>query len=411
MNAPRYKSKAFRLFRDGEMIVIADRDEEGVGGVIANIIIWDLVAIPFCLLFFIVGVWMLAHLPTEKDPIQNINPAFYRFMSPAVAYAFVYALVVLMALFFTGFSAFMIYTLVRAQPRMLPSESRFKQDEKGEWMFQRKVWFVSLPWKRLGPDWTIWCSPTYSRGDWGHMLQMRILKRKLWLAWSGGWTASESDARAEGLKDLESLVELFQVPGEVRRIRPWRFSSELAKRILPSQTFREAPQAMAAFGRRPQPRRFHFVWSKARFRQELKTLPVGLPFIGVIVAMYVVPSLAAGTIAAILFLLAIASVIYDSRLGRGGCRTQGIVVGHRPAVGGGGVFPLIEFRDRDGNIRREETRLGGSLERPPVGSRVTVVYDPKGKRGCEIDRFWRRFGFEMVLFLFGAAFAYVAIFG
>jgi hypothetical protein len=188
MTAPRHKSKTFRLFRDGEMIVITDRNQEGVGDIIANIIIWDLVAVPFCFLFFIAGVWMLAHLPTEQDPIRNI------------------ALPVLMALFFAGFSSLMIYLLVKAQPRLLPSESRFKQDEKGEWMFQRKVWLVSLPWKRLGPDWTIWCSPAYSRGDWGHFLHVRTSNRKLWLTWSGGWTTSESEARAEGLKDLEFLL-------------------------------------------------------------------------------------------------------------------------------------------------------------------------------------------------------------
>jgi hypothetical protein len=212
------------------------------------------------------------------------------------------------------------------------------------------------------------------------------------------------------LKDLESLVELFRVPGELRRIRPWRFSSELAKRILPSQTFREAPQAMAAFGRRPRPRRFHFFWSKAQFRQELKTLPVGLAFVGVILFMFLAPKVAAGTFAAILFGLAVGYVGYKGLVGRA-CRAKGVVVGHQPSTDGTAMFPLIEFRDRNGNLRRDVTSLSRSLEKPPVGAHVNVVYDPEGKEGCEIETFWIRLAIELILILFGAAFAYVAIFG
>jgi hypothetical protein len=385
MNALGHKSKTFDLFRDGETIVIAGRDGQAVDSIVPGIIL-DLVFFPFLSVFFIMGIWMVVSVFTEQ--LDNVAA--------------------LMGFFFAGFSALMFHLILKAQPRFFPHECRFRKDEKGEWMVERKVWFVSFRWRKLGPDWTIWCCPGYFRGDWGYTLYIHTPKTKFLLSSSGAWAASESMAKAEGLKDLAVLTDVFQVSGELRRLHPWKMTLELDQRIMPSQTFSEDPQTMAALGRRPQPRRFHFVWSKARFRQELKTVPAGLAFIGVMVAMTVVPSVVAGTIAAIFFLLAIASVIYDSRLGRGGCRTQGIVVGHRPAVGGGGVFPLIEFRDRDGNIRREETRLGNSVEKPSVGSRVTVVYDPKGRRGCEIDRFWRRWGFAMILCFFGAVFAYVA---
>jgi len=51
------------------------------------------------------------------------------------------------------------------------------------------------------------------------------------------------------------------------------------------------------------------------------------------------------------------------------------------------------------------------VKKPPVGSRVVIIYDPADKGGCEMDRFWRRAGFAIALCLFGVIFAIGALFG
>jgi hypothetical protein len=114
-----------------------------------------------------------------------------------------------------------------------------------------------------------------------------------------------------------------------------------------------------------------------------------------------------GTIAGVFFVLALLCMIGDRRLARLGQRTRGMVVDHRMEEDC--FFPVIEFQDNDGATRRETTKMGRGVRKPPVGSRVVVVYDPTGKLGCEIDKFWRRRGFAVALLLFAIVFTVGAI--
>ncbi len=142
--------------------------------------------------------------------------------------------------------------------------------------------------------------------------------------------------------------------------------------------------------------------------QQLKFLPLVIVFAAGGIGMFFVPSTVWGAIAAVLFALALLLFIRDRLLARSGRRVQGVVVDHQ--IVEGCFIPVIEFWDYEGRIRREATGSGGGVKKPPVGSRVNVLYDPAGKRGCELDRFWRRHGFTLAALLLGTIFAAGAIF-
>jgi hypothetical protein len=142
-------------------------------------------------------------------------------------------------------------------------------------------------------------------------------------------------------------------------------------------------------------------------REQLKYVPLVLVFLLVGLGFNFAPSATMGTIAAGFFVLALLCVIQDRRLARCGLRTEATVVDH--GLDEDCFFPVVEFQDRDGAIRRAATGLGRGVKKPPLGSRVVVVYDPTGKGGCEIDRFWRRSGFAVALCLLGVAFGVGAI--
>lgn len=143
-------------------------------------------------------------------------------------------------------------------------------------------------------------------------------------------------------------------------------------------------------------------------REQLKCVPFVIAFVAVGIGFSLAPSITMGTIGGVFFVLALLCLIEDRLRARSGRRAQGTVVDHREEEGC--FFPVIEFLDNGGATRREATRMGRGVERPPVGSRVVVVYDPAGKIGCEIDKFWRRQGFAVALCLFGVVFIVGALY-
>jgi Protein of unknown function (DUF3592) len=142
-------------------------------------------------------------------------------------------------------------------------------------------------------------------------------------------------------------------------------------------------------------------------RGQLKLLPFVLAFVVAGLGFMFAPSITMGAIAVVLFVLALFCVVLDKRLALLGQRVQGVVVDHK--LEEDCFFPVIEFQDRDGRTRREATNMGRGVKKPPIGSRVMIIYDPIGKGGCEVDRFWRRSGFAIVLCLLGVIFVIGAL--
>lgn len=62
---------------------------------------------------------------------------------------------------------------------------------------------------------------------------------------------------------------------------------------------------------------------------------------------------------------------------------KGTVVAHAAHRGGGSLL-IVEFKDKEGRIRREEADDVRDARRPPDSSRVKVWYDRHGRRSCEI---------------------------
>ena len=141
----------------------------------------------------------------------------------------------------------------------------------------------------------------------------------------------------------------------------------------------------------------------ATIREQLKYVPFVVPVILAGLGFGFAPAVTAGIIAVGFFALAVLCVIEDMRLACLGRRAQGVVVDHQSEEGC--FFPVIEFQDSDGSTRREATRMGRGVSKPPVGSHVIVLYDATGKSRCEIDRFWRRSGLAIVLCALGLVFA------
>lgn len=154
----------------------------------------------------------------------------------------------------------------------------------------------------------------------------------------------------------------------------------------------------------------HLMWTKRDYYlQQLRALPLVIVFLAVGLGMWRVHSITAGAMAAVLFALALLMFIGDRLLARSGRRVQGVVADHQAVEES--FVPVIEFHDNAGNLRREATGSGLGGRKPPVGSRVIVLYDPAGKRACELDRFWWRHACTLTTLLLGVIFALGAVFG
>jgi hypothetical protein len=145
------------------------------------------------------------------------------------------------------------------------------------------------------------------------------------------------------------------------------------------------------------------------FRGQLKTVPLGLACVAAALGVCFFPSIAAGIIAGVLFILALLCLVEDRRLVHAGQRARATVVDFREEEDC--FFPIVEFRDDGGATRREATKVGRGVRQPPVGREIIIVFDPTGRRGCEIDTFWRRRGMAVAFALLGAVFAAGAFLG
>ncbi len=144
-------------------------------------------------------------------------------------------------------------------------------------------------------------------------------------------------------------------------------------------------------------------------REQLRALPSVACFLVVGSGLFLLPKIMLPVIAIGLLLLALAVLYGDYRLARSGRRAQGTVVDHEQEEEG--LFPVVEFHDATGRLRRERTRQGTGARTPAVGSRVVLLYDPAGANGCELDTAWRRWGFALLLILFASVFALGAMCG
>jgi hypothetical protein len=142
-------------------------------------------------------------------------------------------------------------------------------------------------------------------------------------------------------------------------------------------------------------------------RKQLRYIPLLLLFILLGVGFNYAPSLTMGAMAVVFVILALSCVVQDRRLARSGCRAQGTVVDHKFEEDC--YFPIVEFQDFNGKIRRQTTGTGRGVKSPPVDSHVVILYDPNIESVCEIHRFWGRLGFAIALFLFGIVFGIGAL--
>ena len=209
------RSEGFVLCRDGDDDVVAKRREYVMDGIVTGIIV-DLLAFPLLSASLILGVWMLVGTLTREHAF-HLAPQLNHFASPSVVRAAEAALPVLMGIMFAGGSVCLLPLLLRSQAGFSPYQCRFKKGVDGSWTVQRKLWFLSSPWRKLGDDWKIWCYPSYSRGDWGYLFLIKTKRARLVLAMSGAIADSKSHAKSEALKDLGALKALLGISGELKR--------------------------------------------------------------------------------------------------------------------------------------------------------------------------------------------------
>jgi hypothetical protein len=188
------KLKGFEFSRNGDVIVIEKISAHVIDGIVTGIII-DLIAFPLLALCIVVGLWML-------------------FITAAQEHSW---LAVGMGLMFSIMGVGLFWLLLLVHPGLFPFQCRFQKTANGVWAVQRKLWFFSSGWRNLGEGWSIWCCPFYMRGDWGCTFFIKETKAKRLLVCSGVFTASKSAAHREGLKELDFLKALFDVPGEMKR--------------------------------------------------------------------------------------------------------------------------------------------------------------------------------------------------
>jgi uncharacterized membrane protein YgcG len=122
--------------------------------------------------------------------------------------------------------------------------------------------------------------------------------------------------------------------------------------------------------------------SRHHWHSELKQAAIALPIIVAVVVLWhfeTVFGCAIGGIFVLIGSLMIGQTLWMSRSGQ---FAQATVVEHE--LDEDCYFPVVEFRDRIGNTRRERTDFGRGTRSPSVGSRVLVMYDPNGTLECQI---------------------------
>ena len=123
----------------------------------------------------------------------------------------------LMGIMFVGVSILLLRLFLKSEFSFFPYECRLKKVMDGRWFVQQRLWFVSFPWRRLGHDWSIFCRPAYSHGDWGYTFFIRSGKTVLLLASSGVFADTKSSVEAEARRDLARLCSLFGVSVELKQ--------------------------------------------------------------------------------------------------------------------------------------------------------------------------------------------------
>ena len=194
MTTAEITSNAFDLYRSSELIVVAKRRENVVDGIVTGIIA-NALSLPLLLIMLLVGLWLLVVTVTREHAL----------------------LPGLMGILFVGVSILLLRLFLKSEFSFFPYECRFKKAMDGRWFIQQRLWFVSFPWRRLGQDWSIFCRPIWSHGDWGYNLHVRSGKTVLLLASSGVFADSKSSVEAEARRDLARLCGLFGVSGELKQ--------------------------------------------------------------------------------------------------------------------------------------------------------------------------------------------------
>jgi len=194
MTTAEITSEAFDIYRSSEVIVVAKRRENVVDGIVTGIIV-NALALPLLLVMLLVGLWLLVVTVTQE---HRLLPG-------------------LMGIMFVGVSILLLRLFLKSEYCCFPYKCRFKKPMDGRWFVQQRLWFVSFPWRRLAHDWSIFCRPVWSHGDWGYTFFIRSEKTVLLLASSGVFADSKSRAEAEARRDLARLCSLFGVSGELKR--------------------------------------------------------------------------------------------------------------------------------------------------------------------------------------------------
>lgn len=207
--------EAFKLSRRGDLMIIAQRKEHVVDGIVTGLIV-DLLALPLLVGGLALGIWMIVSSLTSGQK-GHLNPALNNYLPAHVVRALDVAFIPLLGILFVVVSACVLWLFLRAQPGFFPYECQFRKDTGGTWKVRQKLWFVCSRWRALTDGWAIWCYPVYMRGDWGHCFRVKDGRTKLLLASSGAYTESKSDAYNEALKDMATLKTLFGVSGDFRK--------------------------------------------------------------------------------------------------------------------------------------------------------------------------------------------------
>ncbi len=135
------------------------------------------------------------------------------------------------------------------------------------------------------------------------------------------------------------------------------------------------------------------------WRRQLVEAAIAAPIIGAVIVLSgfrMAFGCVIGGVFVLVGLVLMGRTLWMSRVGE---VAQGTVVDHEKEEGC--YFPVVEFRDLSGVARRERADLGRGVRRPAVGSRVVVIYAPKGKMPCQILTFGARFGLPLVVMAIG----------
>ena len=149
-------------------------------------------------------------------------------------------------------------------------------------------------------------------------------------------------------------------------------------------------------GRHSKPSRFRGFLRGFFSRNQVRVAVIALPFIVLVSVLNVYQDgvILGCVIGGVFLLLALVWAGQTIWMRCTGQAAKGIVVAHA-AAREGGYFPVVEFPDAKGSLRREEADEGWGVKKPPVGSCVNVWYDPHGKLRCQIVN-WSRWATALV---------------